>query len=169
MEYHYDYLNMQYMRFLLVTQAGRLVFVGGPEEDVDVARRMLKVPNNVSFIAGGVPRAAMTGMRGLLDGTLQQLPANLYTVVGSDFQKRVYAQLRRVPYGQTRTYSELATAMGDLKAVRAVAHAVGQNPLLVIQPCHRIVPKSGGLGQFRCGVALKQSLLDIEAGKRVHL
>lgn len=169
MEYHYDYLSMRYMRFLLVTQAGKLVFIGGPEEGVDVARKMLKAPRNVSFIEGGVPRAAMDGMRGLLTGKLRQLPANLYTVVGSDFQKRVYAQLRQVPYGETRTYSELATAMGDMKAVRAVAHAVGQNPLLVIQPCHRIVPKNGGLGQFRCGVALKQSLLDIEAGKRVNL
>jgi methylated-DNA-[protein]-cysteine S-methyltransferase len=169
MEYHYDYLNMRYMRFLLVTQAGRLVFVGGPEEGVDVARKMLKTPATVSFIAGGVPRAVMDGMHGLLTGKLHQLPAKLYTVVGSDFQKRVYEQLRQVPYGQTRTYSELATAVGDVKAVRAVAHAVGQNPLLVVQPCHRIVPKNGGLGQFRCGVALKQSLLDIEAGKRVHL
>lgn len=169
MTYHYDELNMEATRFLLVTQNDRLVFVGGPDEGVPAARQLLKVPADAVFIAGGVPDDVRAGMQALLTGQSQRLDPALYAVVGSDFQKRVYAQLRQVPYGQTRTYSELAAAVGDVAAVRAVAHAVGQNPLLVVQPCHRIVPKSGGLGQFRCGVALKQSLLDIEAGKRVHL
>ena len=71
--------------------------------------------------------------------------------------------MRKVPYGQTITYGELARRIGRPTAARAVAQAVGRNPLLILQPCHRIVA-ANGIGGFSCGVEAKKILLDLEAG-----
>lgn len=169
MTYHYDQLHVPLGDFWLATHHGRLVYVdnvqtGGPDD----LRASLKLPDDAVLVRGGVPENVVAAMTALLTGGSRVLDPALYTVTGSDFQQRVYAALRQVPYGETRTYSELAAMAGMPTAVRAVAHAVGQNPLLVIQPCHRIVPKSGGIGNFSSGVDLKRALLDFEAGKRVH-
>ncbi len=81
---------------------------------------------------------------------------------GTAFQQRVWAALKNIPYGETRTYSELAQAIGDPKAVRAVASACAANPVALVIPCHRIIRKSGELSGYRWGVGLKQALLEKE-------
>ena len=78
------------------------------------------------------------------------------------FQQRVWAALREIPRGETRTYSEIATKLGMPKASRAVGAAIGANPVAVVVPCHRVVAKQGGLGGYRWGVARKKKLLDAE-------
>ncbi|KAF1303096.1 methylated-DNA--[protein]-cysteine S-methyltransferase [Enterococcus saccharolyticus] len=83
-------------------------------------------------------------------------------LIGTDFQKQVWTELRKVPYGTTTTYSSLAEKIGRPTAVRAVANAVGRNPLLVIVPCHRVLGKDGSLTGFRGGLPLKRRLLAIE-------
>ena len=75
------------------------------------------------------------------------------------FQLRVWEELRRIPYGETRTYAEVAQAMGQPKAVRAVANACAANPAVVVTPCHRVVRSDGSLGGYRYGVERKQALL----------
>lgn len=82
---------------------------------------------------------------------------------GTEFDKLVWKEMRKVPYGQTITYGELARRIGRPTAARAVAQAVGRNPLLILQPCHRIVA-ANGIGGFSCGVEAKKILLDLEAG-----
>ncbi|MDP4548875.1 MULTISPECIES: methylated-DNA--[protein]-cysteine S-methyltransferase [unclassified Marinobacter] len=82
---------------------------------------------------------------------------------GTAFQKRVWHALQSIPPGQTITYSELATHLGEPKAVRAVANACGANQLAVIVPCHRVVRSDGGLGGYRWGIERKQALLNREA------
>ena len=82
---------------------------------------------------------------------------------GTDFQKRVWSALRRIPYGQTRSYGELAAAVGNPKASRAVGRANGANPLCLIVPCHRCIGADGSLTGFAYGEALKRRLLDLEA------
>ncbi|MEF2231198.1 MAG: methylated-DNA--[protein]-cysteine S-methyltransferase [Pseudodesulfovibrio sp.] len=82
---------------------------------------------------------------------------------GSDFQKAVWRQLMAIPAGQTRTYSDVARAMGRPEAVRAVASACGRNRLAVAVPCHRVVRKDGGLGGFFWGIERKKALLENEA------
>ena len=79
------------------------------------------------------------------------------------FQKEVLKKLREIPYGQTASYQDIARWIGRPKAVRAVGSAIGRNPFLVILPCHRVLPKSGGNGQYRGGEALKATLLKLEA------
>lgn len=84
---------------------------------------------------------------------------------GTPFQREVWRVLMDIPAGETRTYSQVAEAVGRPSAVRAVASAVGANRLAVIVPCHRVVRKDGGLGGFHWGVERKAALLAGEGVK----
>ncbi len=84
---------------------------------------------------------------------------------GTAFQQRVWDALRRLPAGQTTTYSELAARIGSPAAVRAVAGACAANPLAVAIPCHRVVRLNGDLSGYRWGVARKRALLDREKSR----
>jgi O-6-methylguanine DNA methyltransferase len=81
---------------------------------------------------------------------------------GTPFQKKVWSKLAKVPYGQTRSYKEIAQAIGHPKAFRAVGNANGQNSLPLIIPCHRVIESNGGLGGFGHGLKAKRQLLDLE-------
>lgn len=81
------------------------------------------------------------------------------------FLTRVQHHLAEIGYGQTRTYREIAVALDNPGAVRAVGAACASNPLPIIQPCHRVLRSDGGLGGFRGGLPAKQLLLDLETGK----
>ena len=83
---------------------------------------------------------------------------------GTPFQRTVWEQLRRIPYGETRSYGELADAIGNPKASRAVGLANGRNPLGIIVPCHRVVGANGSLTGFGGGLDRKKRLLDFERG-----
>ncbi len=78
------------------------------------------------------------------------------------FQRRVWQELQRIPYGKTRTYSDVARALGRPKAVRAVARACATNPVSIVVPCHRVIREDGSLAGYRWGLSRKQRLLDRE-------
>ena len=96
---------------------------------------------------------------------LKRLLAAPVDMEGTAFQKKVWAAARKIPYGETRTYAQIAKAIGHPKAVRAVGTALGKNPACVAVPCHRVVPSSGGIGNYAYGTAMKRWLLDHEAGR----
>jgi len=81
---------------------------------------------------------------------------------GTKFQKQVWQELQNIPAGQTCYYSELAKKIGKPKAFRAVATTCANNPVALVVPCHRVVPKSGGVGQYLYGSNLKKKLLELE-------
>ncbi|NLX82227.1 MAG: methylated-DNA--[protein]-cysteine S-methyltransferase [Clostridiales bacterium] len=81
---------------------------------------------------------------------------------GSDFQKKVWASLLDIPYGQTRTYGQIAAQIGQPKASRAVGQANNRNPIAIIVPCHRVVGADGALTGYGGGLARKEALLMIE-------
>ncbi|WP_369195054.1 methylated-DNA--[protein]-cysteine S-methyltransferase [Streptomyces djakartensis] len=83
---------------------------------------------------------------------------------GTPFQRRVWDELRRIPYGETRTYGQLALALGAPAASRAVGLANGRNPLGIIVPCHRVIGADGSLTGYGGGLERKQRLLDFERG-----
>ncbi|MER6157801.1 methylated-DNA--[protein]-cysteine S-methyltransferase [Streptomyces sp. NPDC001868] len=83
---------------------------------------------------------------------------------GTPFQRRVWEQLARIPYGETRSYGELADALGNPKASRAVGLANGKNPVGIIVPCHRVVGSDGSLTGYGGGMERKRRLLDFERG-----
>lgn len=84
--------------------------------------------------------------------------------VGTEFQKQVWAALVTIPYGETRSYGEIARQIGNPTAVRAVGAANGRNPLSIIAPCHRVIGTNGKLTGFAGGLHTKAFLLRIEGG-----
>ena len=81
---------------------------------------------------------------------------------GTVFQRKVWDELRRIPRGETRTYTEIARAIGAPGAVRAVGSACGANPVALVVPCHRAVRTDGGLGGYAWGLPRKKKLLALE-------
>ena len=84
---------------------------------------------------------------------------------GSEFQRRVWSTLRDIPYGETRSYQEIAAAVVNRKAARAVGMANNRNPILILIPCHRVVGKNGELVGYAAGIQRKQFLLELEMSR----
>jgi len=115
-----------------------------------VEERMPEIEENVrQFIDG--------------EGSLARVPVDIR---GTIFQRRVWEALRRIPRGETRTYSEIARAIGAPAAVRAVGSACGANPVALVVPCHRAVRADGGLGGYAWGLPVKKRLLEVEKRRR---
>jgi len=91
------------------------------------------------------------------------------SVSGTPFRTQVWAEIAKIPYGQTITYSEIAELLDKPDAIRAVGTATGANPLSIIIPCHRVVGKCGTLTGYAGGLVRKNALLDFEAGKSESL
>lgn len=85
-----------------------------------------------------------------------------YELRGTEFQKKVWAELEKIPYGETRTYGQLATAMGKPKACRAVGMANHYNPIFIVVPCHRVIGSNGKLTGYAAGLPMKEALLQLE-------
>ena len=83
---------------------------------------------------------------------------------GTDFQQLVWKELQNIPYGETKSYSEIAAATGNKNAQRAVGNACNKNPIMIIIPCHRVISKNNNLGGYTYGSEIKQKLLNIENG-----
>lgn len=104
-------------------------------------------------------------LRHLRDGdSLDALPLDIHATA---FQWRVWHALRAIPYGETRTYAQLAESIGKADSVRAVAAACGRNPAALVIPCHRVLGKDGALTGYKWGITRKQQLLAHEA-QRAH-
>lgn len=86
-----------------------------------------------------------------------------YKFSGTEFQQQVWAQIAKIPYGQTVTYKDIAQAIGKPRAFQATGRAVGANPLAIIIPCHRVVGSSGDLTGYAFGLEMKKSLLKLES------
>lgn len=81
---------------------------------------------------------------------------------GTEFQKRVWSELQKIPYGKTKSYSEIAAEIGNQNAQRAIGNSCNKNPIMIIIPCHRVVSKNNNLCGFAYGSAIKQKLLNLE-------
>jgi AraC family transcriptional regulator of adaptative response/methylated-DNA-[protein]-cysteine methyltransferase len=97
------------------------------------------------------------------EASLARVPLDIR---GTVFQRRVWDELRRIPRGETRTYGEIARAIGAPAAVRAVGSACGANPVALVVPCHRAVRTDGGLGGYAWGLERKRRLLEMEKRRR---
>lgn len=128
------------------------------------------IPENISYEERNTPypevlELAAQQLMDYLDGN-----TNTFTVPlapdGSDFCKTVWNALLQIPYGETRTYGQIAQTIGRPGAARAVGRACHQNPIGILIPCHRVIGSCGALTGFVGGLALKQSLLQLE---RCHM
>ncbi|BBZ03377.1 methylated-DNA--protein-cysteine methyltransferase [Mycolicibacterium chitae] len=105
--------------------------------------------------------AAVEQLAAYFAGELRAFDLRL-EMAGTEFQRRVWAALRAIPYGETRSYGEIAKAIGSPTAFRAVGLANGRNPIAVIVPCHRVIGANGSLTGFGGGMERKSTLLELE-------
>jgi AraC family transcriptional regulator of adaptative response/methylated-DNA-[protein]-cysteine methyltransferase len=152
---------------LLVAATGRGVcFVRFGARDAEL-RKLLER----EFPFGEFSQSHRGTVRGWADAIVRYVDGGTETldvpldVRGSQFQKRVWSALRRIPRGQTRAYSEIAGAVGQPRGARAVAGACAANPVPVVTPCHRVIEKTGALGGYGGGVRRKRALLKTEGAR----
>ena len=108
---------------------------------------------------GRAPQAVRAAVEAYFGGDASALDELKVRTNGTEFQKSVWAALRAIPHGETRTYGQLAAAIGKPKAVRAAGLANGQNPVALIVPCHRVIGANGTLTGYAGGLERKQWLL----------
>ncbi len=111
--------------------------------------------------AYGTNRVAIAQILEFLEGKRRRFELEL-DLRATPFQRRVYQELLRIPYGETRSYADVARAIGRPRAVRAVGAANGANPIPLVVPCHRVIASDGHLGGFGGGLPLKKHLLAME-------
>ncbi|MEV4257145.1 methylated-DNA--[protein]-cysteine S-methyltransferase [Spirillospora sp. NPDC049652] len=152
---------------------GELLLIGEADGD-GVTLTSLSMPGQRN--APAVPPARCRAPRAF-DEVTRQLEAYFageltafdvpFTAEGTDFQRRVWAALDGIPYGTTVSYATIAVQSGaPATAVRAVAAAIGANPLLVVRPCHRVIRSNGELSGYAAGPERKRRLLDLETVHR---
>ena len=145
---------------LLVAATGRgicAVSIGDSDEELETALRREYPAAEIHRDGDGLSEwvnAILAHLRG--DQPHLDLPLD---VQATAFQWRVWQELRKITYGQTRSYSEIARAIGKPKAVRAVARACATNPVPLIIPCHRVIRSDGSLGGYGLGLERKRALL----------
>ncbi len=115
--------------------------------------------------SNGVLKHAATQLREFFAGKRRTFDLPLRPK-GTPFQLSVWEQLRTIPYGETRSYADVARAIGREAAVRAVGAANGANPIPIVIPCHRVIGSNGSLTGFGGGIDVKRRLLELEAGYR---
>ena len=132
-------------------------------DDEETLREELSAEFFASEIAdeGAGLNEAVNAILKSLDGekTILTLPLDLRA---SAFQMRVWSELRKIPYGETRSYKEIAEAVGNPNAVRAVARACATNPVALVNPCHRVIGSNGKLSGYRWGIERKANILERE-------
>ena len=151
---------------LAAERGGALVYLGFGERDPRT--RLLEVldPEAGGLCTDPAPLApALRQLEAYFRGELRAFDLPL-APRGTPFQLRVWAELRKIPYGATISYGELARRLGDPNLTRAVGAANGANPISIIIPCHRVIGADGSLTGYGGGLDVKRGLLELERGPR---
>lgn len=155
-------INSIYFTFLSTIKGLYCVCFSLMAKDCILAKPQERYGNTVALEENTeIHRPLITQIREYLAGRRRVFSVPI-DVVGTTFQKMVWEAIRAIPYGETRSYQEIARAIGKEKAARAVGQAAGANPLPLIIPCHRVIGTTGELVGFRSGLSLKTKLLTLE-------
>ena len=158
-----DRLSTPVGEVLLVTDgegAVRALDFAGYEDRM--TRLLVRHAPGASLTAERAPGPVRTALERYFGGDVHALDGLTVTTGGTDFQRSVWKALRAIPAGETRTYGQLAAAIGSPKAVRAVGLANGRNPVALIVPCHRVIGANGTLTGYAGGLERKRWLLQHE-------
>ena len=147
---------------LLGSRAG-LRRVTLPQPSEAEARTWLGIDHQPAFLSPERFQSLAERLQAYYDGRPVDFSDELDLAAATDFQREVWLSTRRIPYGETRSYSWVAGQIGNPQARRAVGQALHRNPIAVIIPCHRVVGSDGGLGGFGGGAAMKKMLLELES------
>ena len=148
---------------LLVTDGeGTVRALDFADYEARMTRLLARHAPGVLVVEGRAPATVRSAVEAYFGGDLQALDGVAVKTGGTDFQRTVWKALRAIPAGETRSYGQLAVAIGRPKAVRAAGLANGQNPIAVIVPCHRVIGANGTLTGYAGGLERKRWLLDHE-------
>jgi methylated-DNA-[protein]-cysteine S-methyltransferase len=150
---------------IVVDEGGSLRAVGFTDGHARMERQMAS--QGVGFASKKNPGGLTAPIRAYFKGDLGAIDALPVTFDGTDFQRRVWKALRKIPCGETCSYGDLAASIGSPKAVRAVGLANGANPVGIVVPCHRVIGADGSLTGYGGGVERKRWLLEHEGAARV--
>lgn len=136
---------------------------------VDVRKKMNNLPEHLAsryrrivVPAGDRHKDAKGQLEAYLRGRLARFNLPIDFIEGSDFQRLVWEETSKVPFGQVVAYKEIAIRISRPKAFRAVGQALGANPVAIIVPCHRVISSNGSLGGYGLGLEFKRNLLKLE-------
>lgn len=140
------------------TNFGRVVITADSEAVLSVSftNKFVKYHHN------NITSAAVNEIKEYFKGERREFSVPIH-LKGTDFQKKVWNELKNIPYGETRTYKEIAEKIGKPKASRAVGMACNKNPIVILVPCHRVVGTNGSLTGYAGGIELKKALLEAES------
>lgn len=160
----YIHVNINSHCFYLGKEKGAYVFVGSEGKAFDEIYHFFG-GKNITYVKGDEKdfQEAIKQFEAYYSGELRKFDLPI-AYSGTPFQIAVWEELQHIPYGETITYKQLAKILKKEKAVRAIASAVGKNPLLVLIPCHRVLGSDGKLRGYRGGLGIKQALLAQEQG-----
>jgi len=148
---------------LLVTDAGGVLRALDWEEYEPRMRDLLRLQYGAVILKDArSPRELRTALSAYFKGDLASLKTIKWCVAGTPFQHKVWTALPKIPAGSTRSYGALAAQLGMPRAVRAVGHANGSNPISVVVPCHRLIGANGALVKYGGGLERKRWLLEHE-------
>lgn len=140
-----------------------IVYIGSFEEPIENVQELLESKINFEWTVDvNKTKPVIEQLDDYLSGKRKVFTCHQDFQWGTNFQQAVWQQLLKIPYGTATSYSEVAQAIGRPSAVRAVANAIGRNPLSIMIPCHRVLTKDGHLGGYSGGLSMKQTLLAIE-------
>lgn len=149
--------------------------------DTKIGKLLIGVSQNkISKISFNQPNNSLKGIKPKVVTTLENQLLEYfnghrktfqieYSLTGTEFQKEVWQKLLDIPFGRTISYGKLAAQLGDVKKIRAVANAVGKNPIPIVIPCHRVVGMHGNLTGYIGGLANKKFLIELESNRQLGL
>lgn len=146
-----------------VDECGAVRFVAFAKKDS--AQKIIeewngKWPGAIFKKGGAVEKRMVNAIAALANG--KQAGKLECSVNATHFQRLVWAELAKIPFGKTASYGEIASRIGKPKAARAVGNACGQNPVPIVVPCHRVIAGDGGIGGFSSDIGIKKTLLRLE-------
>ncbi len=119
-------------------------------------------PSSISYKKGTAPKGFVKELQSYFSGKETVFSQDIKLTKGTDFEKSIWLILKKIPYGETRSYKWVAEKIGNPSAVRAVGQALSKNPIPIVLPCHRVVESGGAIGGYSSGVDKKVRLLEME-------
>lgn len=160
---YYATINSPVGEILATRTDQGLNFVSFPKSKWEKFLSALKKEENVTLVQDNQKFSKLReNLKAYFSGKKVQFKEKFDLAGGTNFQKKVWTAMQKIPFGQTRSYGWLAKQVGGKNKARAVGGACGSNPLPILIPCHRVIREDGGLGGYGGGLNLKKKLLQIE-------
>ena len=147
--------------FVYTMPMGRITIAADDIGITEIHFGAQKLP--MPFEPSALTNAAATQLQEYFSGKRTRFDVPLH-ISGTEFQQAVWAEVARIPYGETRSYAQIAQAIGKPSSYRAVGNANNKNPVPIVIPCHRVIKSQGVLGGYAFGLKIKEYLLRLEAG-----